>query len=349
VPPKVSVIIPIYNAERYLAECLDSLLCQTLQEIEIICADDASTDRSRDILADYAVRDPRVKLVLSEVNGRQGTARNLGLYEATAPYIGFVDADDFVSAEYFEHLYGAIIKHDADIVITLYQHIDEHGEDLQLKKQSFIKSLFHPNRHLSSNDHDWDAVMGKDWECNKDFSDKLQRLATVNHSMLMNRLYRKSLVDQVKFQEKIRFEDTPFIVEVTQRAARIFTTPEGGYFYRRHTSSTTSSLDFQKFIEAFTAHKALESYIELAVMDDEEREAYRKMLTGNYRYYVKELARELPWLTLTQLKQVRKTLPVYMYLYLLKQLSRKHLKLAIQAGTVLLFLVGLFIWVRRPA
>lgn len=348
-PPKVSVIIPVYNAEQFLPECLDSLLCQTLQEVEIICVDDASTDRSREILADYAARDPRVKVVLSEVNRRQGAARNCGLHMATAPYIGFVDADDFVSPAYFECLYRAIIKHAADIVITLYTHVDEDSNELQPPKQSFLKSFFSPENHHLSDGHDWDGVMGKGWQHHQDFSDKLRRLATVNHAMIMNRLYRKSLVDQVRFPEQIRFEDTPFIVAVTQRASRIVTTPEGGYYYRRHAASTTACWDFQKFMEAFAAHKVLDSYIEQAAMTDDEREAYRKMLASNYCHYVRELVREFSWMTPMQLKQVRAVIPAQVYPYLCKRLSRKRLKFALHTGLVLIFLVGLFIWVRQTA
>ncbi|MDR3580677.1 MAG: glycosyltransferase family 2 protein [Oryzomonas sp.] len=345
--PKVSVIIPVYNAERYLPECLDSLIRQTLQDIEIICVDDASTDGSGDILAGYAAMDPRVRVVSSAVNSRQGAARNLGLHEASAPYIGFVDADDFVSPAYFENLYQAIIRHDADIVITLYRHVGERGEDLRPQGKNPIKSFFRPDCPPPASGHDWDRVLGRGWEQNRDFSGKLQRLACVNHSMIMNRLYRKSLVDQVRFPEQIRFEDTPFIVEATHRAARVFTTPEGGYFYRRHPASTTATWDFPKFMEAFAAHKVLDSYVEQAVMTDEERKAYRSMVTGNYLHYAKNLVRKVRWLTPVQLEQVQAVIPANVYSHLHKRLVRKRLRLVAQIGFVLFLVAGLILWIEK--
>jgi glycosyltransferase involved in cell wall biosynthesis len=339
--PLISIIIPVFNAERYLPECLDSLINQTFGDIEIICVDDASTDRSPEILREYTSRDSRIKALKLKINSRQGAARNLGLQVASAPYIGFVDADDFVAPAYFENLYKAIIRHDADIVITLYKHIDEYGNDWLPHKQNPVKLFFGVGRQ-SSHGHDWDACMGIGWEQHRDFSGRLKRLGCVNHSMIMNRLYRKNLVGQVRFPEKIRFEDTPFIVEATHRAARIFTTPEGGYCYRRHADSTTSCWDFQKFIEVFLSHKLLDSYIEQATMHDDEREAYSKMLAGNYRYYLKSLVQKLPWLTPARIKEIQALIPEHLHSYLRKRVMRKRLRLALQiAFAILVFFVVL--------
>lgn len=113
--PKVSVIIPVYNVAEYLRECLDSVINQTLKEIEIICVDDGSTDNSLEILKEYAAKDKRITLFSYNHNGT-GFCRNIGLSRVKGEYVGFMDPDDFIEAEYFEKLYNASIKDTPDIV-----------------------------------------------------------------------------------------------------------------------------------------------------------------------------------------------------------------------------------------
>ena len=102
---KVSVIIPVYNAEEHLEQCLDSILCQTLKEIEIICVDDGSKDSSPAILAEYAKKDNRVRVIRQE-NGGAGKARNTGLSAAKGKYLSFLDADDFSQPEMLEKAFN---------------------------------------------------------------------------------------------------------------------------------------------------------------------------------------------------------------------------------------------------
>jgi glycosyltransferase involved in cell wall biosynthesis len=113
--PKVSIIIPVYNCEKYLGLCLTSVLNQTLREIEVICIDDGSMDGSPAILEDYARRDSRI-IVLRQENSGAANARNRGLERASAPYIGFVDSDDLILPEMYEKMYGAMKTHDVDFV-----------------------------------------------------------------------------------------------------------------------------------------------------------------------------------------------------------------------------------------
>ena len=112
---KISVILPIYNVEPYLARCLNSLLNQTLQDIEIICVNDASPDNSAQILSEYAERDSRIKIITHKQNGGAAKARQTGIEAATGEYIGFVDPDDFVETDFFEKLYNLATSEQADI------------------------------------------------------------------------------------------------------------------------------------------------------------------------------------------------------------------------------------------
>lgn len=116
---KVSVIIPVYNTERYLKQCLNSVLAQTLEEIEIICVDDGSTDSSLSILQSYAENDSRIRIIHKE-NGGLVSARKAGVKAAKGIYIGYVDSDDWIEPEMYERLYRYGVENQADLVCSGY-------------------------------------------------------------------------------------------------------------------------------------------------------------------------------------------------------------------------------------
>lgn len=113
----LSIIIPVYNAEKHILRCLKSLERQTLKQIEIICIDDGYTDNSTDIIQQFTRDDDRFKLIQQE-NAGAGAARKKGIRTATGEYIGFVDSDDYVDSEYFEKLYTSAVTNKADVVAT---------------------------------------------------------------------------------------------------------------------------------------------------------------------------------------------------------------------------------------
>lgn len=116
--PKVSVILPVYNTEKYLDKCLISIKKQTLKSIEFIVIDDGSTDKSYEIIQKYAKNDKRFR-IFHQKNKGVGKTRNFGIKKAKGKYIGFIDSDDYVSSNYFEELYNITEKYGADIgVIT---------------------------------------------------------------------------------------------------------------------------------------------------------------------------------------------------------------------------------------
>lgn len=125
--PKVSVVVPVYNAGSYLRECMDSLIRQTLEDIEIVCVNDGSTDGSLEVLREYAAKDPRVR-VADQPNGGYGKAMNAGMDMAAGEYTGIVEPDDYVSPEMFETLYAAAKAHDLDWVKADYDRFTD-GED----------------------------------------------------------------------------------------------------------------------------------------------------------------------------------------------------------------------------
>ena len=118
---KVSVVVPCYNVEQYVKKCLDSLINQTLHDIEIICIDDKSTDNTLKILQDYAKQDKRIKLFTQSKNQGVAVARNLGITHAHGEYVGFVDPDDWVDSDFYEKLYTTALQTQAEVVKGRYK------------------------------------------------------------------------------------------------------------------------------------------------------------------------------------------------------------------------------------
>ena len=123
--PKISVIVPVYNVERYLRKCLDSIIAQTFSDWECICVDDGSPDNSGKILDEYAAKDKRFVIIHKE-NGGVSSARNAGLDMARGEYITFCDSDDWIEKETYEVAYMNAKKNNADIVTWQYQINDEN-------------------------------------------------------------------------------------------------------------------------------------------------------------------------------------------------------------------------------
>src|SRR4051794_17458760 len=117
--PKISIIVPIYNVEEYLRRCLDSLLTQSLTDIEVIAINDGSPDSSLQILNHYALKDNRLKII-DQSNGGVSSARNAGIEAANGEYIGFVDPDDWVDKEMYKIMYQTAVTEQADIVMCSY-------------------------------------------------------------------------------------------------------------------------------------------------------------------------------------------------------------------------------------
>lgn len=136
---KISIIIPVHNGERYLCECLDSILAQTLDDIEVLCIDDASTDATKSILAEYQEKDRRIETVYCQENRGAGASRNLGLDMAKGKYVIFLDADDVFEADMLQKIYYRAENYDADIcVFREDQFYDDISDPMRYSYSSFI-------------------------------------------------------------------------------------------------------------------------------------------------------------------------------------------------------------------
>lgn len=158
--PKVSVIIPVYNVEEYLRDCLDSVVNQTLKEIEIICIDDGSTDNSLEILKEYAQKDKRFTVIKQQNHGAS-IARNCGLTCAKGEYVGFVDSDDWLDLNFYEVLYNKASVSNADIARTKYKYAYDNFEVCEQTLSDIIDEKIASSLDLNINDHSvviWNAL-----------------------------------------------------------------------------------------------------------------------------------------------------------------------------------------------
>ena len=205
---EISVVIPVYNVEKYLKRCLDSIINQTFKDIEIICVDDGSTDGSHQILQEYAARDNRI-VVLSQQNSGVAAARNNGLKKAKGKFIYFCDSDDCLHPQCFEIAHYFAIKHNADMVSFNFVENDE--PELRNKK-------INPD-DIEYKITDNPVLLGS-------YREKFRV-----HFNVWTKLYRRYLLDEVEFIEKIHFEDYPHTFAVMAKKPKTVILNQALYFY----------------------------------------------------------------------------------------------------------------------
>lgn len=168
---EISILMPVYNVERYLEACIDSVLAQTFTDFEVICIDDGSTDKSGIILDDYALKDSRIKVIHKENTG-YGKTMNMALGKAKGKYIGIVESDDTIETDMFQNLYNAAAKYDLDLVKADFYAVWDN-EDGTIRKQYFnltddltmYNRVLNPNIELDSyllKKFTWNALYKKD-------------------------------------------------------------------------------------------------------------------------------------------------------------------------------------------
>lgn len=225
---KLSVIIPVYNAERYLRRCLDSVLAQTLRDIEIICIDDGSTDGSVAILAEYAAKDVRIR-VLRQENRGQGVARNRGLAVAHGEYVYFMDADDELAAlNALEQVVDTMALLSLDLALfdaeTRYDAGCEHLKG-QIRSESYVRHRDYGNLR-NGGQMLADMCRHNDWTASPPLA-----------------MFRRDMLESsgITFPEGIIYEDNIFMLRVFLAAKRVVHRPWRLYVRRVHAGTTTTT------------------------------------------------------------------------------------------------------------
>ena len=217
--PKVSIIMPVYNTEKYLKRCLEALVNQTLADIEIIAVNDGSTDSSLDILKEYAEKYSFIR-VLNKENGGQATARNMGIKESTGEYIGFTDSDDYVDTTMFEKMYSLAKEKDCDMVECYFHYLMEtEGEPKVLQPRGRVR----------------------EYENQKDMLIDPQVSP-------WNKLYRREVLMQqdVNFPEGLIYEDTAFYIKTIPYVKKAAYLDEQLVYYFLRGNSTMNANKSQK-------------------------------------------------------------------------------------------------------
>ncbi len=271
---KISIIIPVYNTEKYLKKCLGSLINQTLDDIEIICVDDGSTDNSCEILKGFAIKDKRVK-VITQKNKGQSVARNAGIKIAQGEYIGFLDSDDWADETMFEKLYENAKKYDSDISMCSINVYDEKtgkisANDPYLTLELFPKSLF--KRAFSY----------------KDCLDFIFRICVVP----WNKIYRRKFLQDknLRFIENLNFEDNVFNLKTFVEASKISLIREPLVYYRRASeTSYTFGSDDSKKLDFFRVMDLQEEFLKEKDLYEELKEYFLKTKKNTLVYWYKKL------------------------------------------------------------
>lgn len=227
--PLVSVIVPCYNVERFLARCMDSLLSQTLQDIEILLVDDGSPDKVPQMCDDYANRYSNVKVVHKQ-NAGLGFARNSGLEVATGEYVAFVDSDDYVENGMYQSLYNEAIASDADVVFCNFYTEKENGS-WQESNEVVEKKNWNGNQ---VKEFMFDMIA-----CAPKVKQERKYQMSVWHS-----LYRRNIIEKnnIRFhsEREILSEDLPFQIDFLKSSDKVVFLPQSFYRYCNNLSSLTS-------------------------------------------------------------------------------------------------------------
>ena len=241
--PKVSVIIPIYNVEKYLAECIDSVINQTLNEIEIICINDGSTDNSLKIIKEYAKKDNRIKY-FTQKNKGAGAARNLGLKHATGEYLGFIDGDDFANPDYLEKLYNKASTTNSDIVVCSANRYDIRTKKIE-KMPWALKVNYLPDINIFS------------------YRDMPKYIFNFGQNWNWNKLYRHEFIkrNKIKFQELHRTNDLYFTCCALVLAERITTVKEELINYRVGMNTNSQQTNHLYPLDFYKAFKKLRQFL----------------------------------------------------------------------------------------
>lgn len=211
---KVSIIVPVYGVEKYIAECIESLLAQTYRNLEILLVDDGGKDHSGEICDRYAAQDDRIR-VIHKPNGGAASARNVGIDAATGQYICFVDGDDAVHPEYVQQLFEQVTALDADIAVCGFHNYSKVG-----------KKLVECNNTGSYTRQEYLLRFLQDWSC----------------SLLWNKIFRRDVIGDIRMAEGHKVDDEFFTYLVVMNCRRIvlFETPL--YYYRLRGSSAMQDM-----------------------------------------------------------------------------------------------------------
>lgn len=274
---KISVIIPVYNTGKYLVKCLESVINQTLKDIEIICIDDGSTDNSLEILKEFAKKDSRMKF-LTQKNQGQSVARNAGIKTAQGEYIGFIDSDDWADEKMFEKLYNNAKTYDSDIAMCSITVYDEKTGKFDVNDPYMTLNVLF-DESFENRAFNYNEVLGF-----------LFRICVVP----WNKIYKREFLikNNILFPEGLFFEDNVFCTEVLLKAKNISIIKKPLIFYRRTSETSTTSGDDIKKLDFFKIMDLEEKLLKEIGLYDKIEDYFQQTKKNTLIYWYKKLQDE---------------------------------------------------------
>ena len=257
---EVSIIVPVYQVENYIRQCIDSILVQTFTDFELILVDDGSKDKSGQICDEYAVLDQRVKVIHKE-NGGLSDARNCGMDQAVGNYFMFVDSDDYIAPTMLEYLYKALMNKEADIAVCNFLHFFE--EDRKRDFSTNIQS---------------EVLSGAEIF----YSRKNERVYGI-WTVAWNKLYKRETLGNVRFRFGKYHEDEFWANDIYQMDIKVVTIPECLYYYRQRDNSIMGRKNIKR---DFDILEALQERIAVYFMDERHADQAYKVMIFSLEYLV---------------------------------------------------------------
>ena len=238
----ISIILPIYNTEKYLGQCLDSILNQTYTNFEVLLINDGSTDSSGIICQEYVERDSRFRYFEKD-NGGVASARNLGLEHSEGTYITFIDSDDWVEQNYLDVLYTALKENDTDVAISTYKRFAQDG-------------VF----YLRSYSREDDEFLNLGTRSRDSFLEILPRLGELDHSFysISSKLIKRKIIGNLLFDEQVSYaEDLNFFFHLYLGVESVVYVRDYTYIYRTHDASTSQNVNELKALQELEIYKSM--------------------------------------------------------------------------------------------
>lgn len=221
--PLITMVVPIYNVDRFLAVCIESILAQSYKNLEIILVDAGSTDSCGRICDEYEKKDARIR-VIHQVNKGLSEARNAGIDAASGAYIAFIDSDDYIDRNYVETLFGALVENDAEIAVCSFRYVSEEEDYVRNSTVLPKKKIFTGQQFLLA-------------------EKQLRDLSVI----VWNKLYKRSVFSKLRYKAGVLYEDAYIYPKLFWERRKVVVTSEILYSYRKRQGSITNSLwNFEK-------------------------------------------------------------------------------------------------------
>lgn len=289
--PKVSVIVPVYKTEKYLRRCLDSVVNQTLEDIEVIIVNDASPDNSENIIKEYEEKDDRIVYIKHDKNLGLGGARNTGIKAAKSKYLGSVDSDDWIDEDMFEILYNEAVENDWDVVVCGFKIVNDEGDLLARKKVNDREDITE--------------------------STKNKNIFKISNPAFWNKLWKKSLYSEnnIFFPRQVYYQDLATTPRIYYHTKSIKFIEECPYNYvqrpKEKNSSATFSVSKKNIDDYFQVFEILDNFLKEKDIRTEYNKRFADMIYDELHYHISNVKK------LTSEKELKEY-----YLYIIDQFSK---------------------------